>query len=194
WVGTFGGLARYNGSRFQVFGSDSGLSSRYITVVDSAPDGTVWVGTARGLCRKGPKRFRCTNPAGIDQLMVNDLVIGRGRVLVAADEGVFDHADGRLEPVASWNAQPGAPVAHALAVDGVGRVWVAAQAGLFWLDADRAVRVGLPTDDPQVYALDFHAGRLYAGTGGRLFALDPASGAIVEHELPPPAATLISDI
>ncbi len=194
WVGTYGGLARYNGDHFAVFRSDSGLSTRYITVVDSAADGTLWVGTARGLCRRDGQRFRCINPAGMDQLMVNDLVLDGDRVRVAADEGIFDHVDGRLEPVEPWAARGGSPTVHDLALDDRGRSWVAAQSGLFRLEGGQVIGVPLPARHPAVFALEFHAGRLFAGTSGKLFTVDPDSGEATEHELPLPGDTRINDI
>ncbi|HSH26812.1 MAG TPA: two-component regulator propeller domain-containing protein, partial [Wenzhouxiangella sp.] len=194
WLGTFGGLARYNGDRFTVFGTSNGLSTRYITVVDSGPDGTVWVGTARGLCRKDKADFRCISPAGTGQLRVNDVLVSGDRILVAADKGVFRHVEGRLEPVEHWNGKSGSRLIHSLAVDDRGRVWLGAQAGLFRLEPERAVAVELPADNPAVYSLEPHAGQLWAGTGGQLFALDLESGAIVEYELPLPQGTSIDDI
>jgi diguanylate cyclase (GGDEF)-like protein len=194
WIGTYGGLARYNGNRFTVFRGESGLSTSYINVVDSAPDGTVWVGTARGLCRKTGATFDCFTPTGMDQLMVNDVLVAGDRILAAADEGVFGYGDGRLEPLEQWTAtsEPGAT--YSLAVDALDRVWIAAQAGLFVLESGRAERVSLPSKDPPVYDLEVHRGQLWVGTAGRLFALDTESRAVVEHELPLPEGARISDI
>lgn len=98
WVGTYGGLARCNGREFTVFGYDSGLSTSYINVVDCDSEGVVWVGTARGLCRMAGGRFSCFNPSGMDQLMVNDILIDDDRVWVAADESLYRYADGALKP------------------------------------------------------------------------------------------------
>lgn len=194
WIGTYGGLARYNGDRFTVFRDESGLTTSYINVVDSAPDGTVWVGTARGLCRQNGAAFRCVTPQGMDQLMVNDVLVGRDRILAAADEGVFRYADGRLEPVAQWPQAPEFGAAYSLALDDRGRVWMATQTGLLRLEDGQLVGVSLPSANPAVHDLEFHDGRLWAGSGGRLFVLDSERDAIVSHALPLPEGTRINDI
>lgn len=194
WVGTYGGLARYNGNRFSVFRGESGLSTSYITVVDSSPDGTVWVGTARGVCWQAGQGFRCANPPGTDQLMVNDVLVGADEVWVAADEGIFRFVDEALEPIESWSTGRSAGAVHSLAFDDRGRVWVAAQSGLFRLSSGGPVEVSLPSEYPAVYDLEFHDGRVWAGTGGQLFAVEPQSGAVAEHGVPLPEKTRINDI
>jgi len=194
WVGTYGGLARYNGNRFSVFRGESGLSTTYITIVGSHADGTVWVGTARGLCRFDGARFECFNPPGLDQLMVTDILIDSDGVWVAADEGLFRYSDGLLEAVAQWPADSGPVAVNSLALDANGRLWVAAQAGLFRLDDGGPRRVELPTADPPVYALAWHEDRLWAGTAGRLFTLDADGDEFEEMSLPVPDGTRVSDI
>lgn len=195
WLGTYGGLARYNGSEFALYDDERGLSTSYINVVDSGPDGTVWVGTARGLCRQVESRFHCVNPPGMDQIMVNDLQVGSAEVWVAADEGLFRHTVDRLEPVRQW-ATVESKAVHSLALDGQDRLWVATQAGLYRLEADKAVPVSLPAEHPAVYEVEVSGGQLWAGTGGQLFALalDGDSETFVEHDVPLPEGTRINDI
>ena len=51
WVGTGNGLFRYDGARFQHFGTDDGLPSTSIRNLHETPDGTLWVVTGRGVAR-----------------------------------------------------------------------------------------------------------------------------------------------
>ncbi|TFG80474.1 MAG: hypothetical protein E4H23_02430, partial [Chrysiogenales bacterium] len=45
WVGTWGGLARFNGSEFKSFFIQDGLRSSRIQELLAASNGTVWVAT-----------------------------------------------------------------------------------------------------------------------------------------------------
>jgi signal transduction histidine kinase/ligand-binding sensor domain-containing protein/CheY-like chemotaxis protein len=57
WVGTGNGLFRYDGTRFQHFGTDDGLPSTSIRCLHETPDGTIWVVTGRGLARFRHRSF-----------------------------------------------------------------------------------------------------------------------------------------
>ena len=51
WVGTGNGLFRYDGARFQHFGTADGLPSTSIRNLHETADGTLWVVTGRGVAR-----------------------------------------------------------------------------------------------------------------------------------------------
>ncbi len=57
WIGTRGGLARFDGARYVLFNTrnTSALQSNSISALYAAPDGALWVGTLGGLtrCRDG---------------------------------------------------------------------------------------------------------------------------------------------
>ena len=50
WVGTYNGLARFDGIRFTVFNDNNtpGLRSSRVTSLFEAGDGTLWIGTESG--------------------------------------------------------------------------------------------------------------------------------------------------
>jgi ligand-binding sensor domain-containing protein/signal transduction histidine kinase len=48
WVGTEGGLARFDGQRFTAYGLREGLLSDYVRVLFESSDGTLWIGTRGG--------------------------------------------------------------------------------------------------------------------------------------------------
>lgn len=194
WVGTYGGLARYNGNRFEAFRIDSGLSTNYITVVDSDADGTVWVGTARGLCQRQADRFNCFKPPGVTDLFVNDLQINGRHLWVAANEGLFVLDEDRLESVDFWSESQEGTSVHALAFDEEGRLWIGAQSGLFSLETDGIEAHPLPDNTVAVHDLEFHDGELWIGSDGSLFRRDADTGGIEEYALPIPAGTRINDI
>src|SRR5208282_2201108 len=57
WVGTEGGLFRYDGDRFRQFSVDPIAASAYAHSLYSSPDGQFWVGSNLGLYRWTEERF-----------------------------------------------------------------------------------------------------------------------------------------
>jgi len=51
WLGTAGGLCRYNGEYFQRFTTANGLADGHVTTLFEDDDGNLWIGTKNGLCR-----------------------------------------------------------------------------------------------------------------------------------------------
>ncbi len=67
WVGTSNGLFRYDGDRFERFGTAEGLPSSSIRAVQGSPDGTLWIVTTGGLARFRHNRFEPVKTAQADQ-------------------------------------------------------------------------------------------------------------------------------
>jgi signal transduction histidine kinase/ligand-binding sensor domain-containing protein/CheY-like chemotaxis protein len=66
WVGSGDGLFRYDGARFQRFGTEDGLPSASIRGLLESADGTLWVVTGRGLARRHRYSFE-TVDTGVGQ-------------------------------------------------------------------------------------------------------------------------------
>ena len=58
WVGTQGGLFRYDGSVFRGYFTDSGLPGAWIASLHESKDGTLWVATHEGIARRVGNRFQ----------------------------------------------------------------------------------------------------------------------------------------
>lgn len=55
WIGTLGsGICRYDGTNFQILTTDDGLPSNTIHCIREAADGSMTIGTDRGICRYVP--------------------------------------------------------------------------------------------------------------------------------------------
>lgn len=57
WVGTWGGLARFNGAEFKSFFREDGLPSTRIQELLVASDGTLWIATVAGVSRIAGRRL-----------------------------------------------------------------------------------------------------------------------------------------
>ncbi|HEX5305979.1 MAG TPA: two-component regulator propeller domain-containing protein, partial [Dyella sp.] len=140
WVGTMGGLVRYDGYRMQVFdaqGKDTDLPDAYVRALFALPDGGVLVGTnAGGLARFDPvaNRFH-TYPVGAggtsDRKIYSLAADGTTGVWIATDRGL-DHLDlarDTLTHVATGDAA--APRSFSVLQDRQGNLWLGNDRGLF---------------------------------------------------------------
>lgn len=61
WVGTWGaGLNHFDGTNWKVYTHLDGLPSNHIFMLHRAPDGTLWIGTSKGLVKKMPNSEKFT--------------------------------------------------------------------------------------------------------------------------------------
>ena len=101
WIGTLGGLSRYDGRAFTNYTSRDGLPANTITQLAAGPDGKLWIGTTRGLSVYDGNRFatlRMPNGAAkaISHLAVGNQVwcIAGGRLLRLANGGLEEALPG----------------------------------------------------------------------------------------------------
>ena len=171
WIGTYGGLVRYDGHDFRSYGSHAGdgpPSDRIIALLED-PQGRLWIATENaGVGRLDPGgRFRqpedgCKDACRIRQLMLTSV----GEVVAVGDHGAFV-LDDRLQ------AHPIAPAA----LDPVTSAAVDARGGLWLTDRKRILPPGngqpfeLP-DGGEVLRLLADARGVWAA-GVHLWHLDP---------------------
>jgi PAS domain S-box-containing protein len=116
WVGTEGGLYRYDGHRFVAFTVNDGLPSNKITTIHEGPDGTLWVGTLEGLAWRDGAGFRkAANEALRVYINPNAIASDRtGTVYVATRRGiVLTSAPGHgMDPQVSFLPWPASIAEH----------------------------------------------------------------------------------
>ncbi|UYB53518.1 diguanylate cyclase [Xanthomonas sp. AM6] len=94
WIGTMGGLARFDGVRMTTFGESAPahLPGPMIKALHADPGGDLWIGTYRGLARYRDGRFSNLLPQDPQAPLLNIEAIAvdaQGTVLVAAQDGVY---------------------------------------------------------------------------------------------------------
>ncbi len=174
WLGTFGGLARFDGARFVVLDKSTTppLPNSGVHALLADRNGGLWVGTNGGglmFLKDGVARtFRVADGLGAD--IVRSLFQdSKGRVWAGTNAGLSLLEGGRFR---SWNAASGftSRVVRAIREDAQGALWIGTNGdGLFRMQDGRFTRLtrkdGLPSD--LVFSLAFdHQGALWVGTNG----------------------------
>ncbi len=148
WIGTQGGLVRYDGYQFKVFKFNPDdprtLGGSYVRSLFAAADGRLWIGTfSGGVSVYDPATDTFTryahdpnDPGSLSHNRVETIAADRsGRIWIATYEGLdrLDPGTGRIEHFRHDDRDPTSLAAdrvRAVLVDRSGRVWVGSQDGL----------------------------------------------------------------
>src|SRR5579884_1319180 len=145
WIGTSGGLVRFDGVRFTVFDRSNAPALRddSITTLRPAHDGSLWIGTEGG----GLVHMRSGSwvSYGRDQGLSNGFIRSivedsHGRVWVGTDRGLF-----RLEgnDFVRLDASRSLPISATRKIfeDRSGQIWLATSFGIYQMRNNEPVRV-----------------------------------------------------
>lgn len=126
WIGSYGGLVRYDGSTFRNYSQEGLIPSASIRALMEDTQGRLWVGTNDAglfVCEEGS--FRRVQEPGVPVLLcIRDLVQrADGTVYAASSSGLGRVVDGVLcpvdDPLLSGNT------VYTLGADSCGRIWCA---------------------------------------------------------------------
>ena len=175
WIGTSGGLARFDGVRFRNFGLADGLGSVQVQSLHEDAQGTLWVGTVGGgVSRWEHGSFVALGAThGFRAAAAQVLASERdGTVWIGTDQGLVRWRKGVFKVM---GPEDGIPVRQirALVVDSAGVLWVSVLLdGLYRQSGERFARVPESSGVPDtVYCLFEDAdGSIWAGSSmGRLW-------------------------
>ena len=139
WIGTSGGLVRFDGAGFVVYDRDNTPAIRENSVfcLTVGHDGSLWAGTdGGGLLRYRGGAFRSYGAAqGLANEFVRAVVETRdGKLWVGTDDGLYRLDGGRLTRIDGRGSVPRLAV-HAIREDRDGNLWVGGSTVLMLHDA-----------------------------------------------------------
>jgi len=171
WVGTEGGLARFNGRRFVVLGRtlDPAIPNNGISSLAALPDGGLWVGTRSGLARYANGRFERVS----SKVLPLDVGIRKlaqepgGALWAATGAGLGRYEGGKWSWLYTAKSGLSSEGVRSFAIHGRD-VWIGSTKGLdrFQGMVRLPLPAGLPADTVRAVLPD-RAGRVWVGTENR---------------------------
>ncbi len=131
WIGSYGGLIRYDGSTFRNFSMEGAISSSSIRGLFEDSSGRLWIGTndAGAFVRENGVISPVAREDESAFLCVRDFTEGPdGTVYAASNSGVGMISDGVLKPLSGEHAL--GDVTYSVDCDSKGRIWAALNSGL----------------------------------------------------------------
>ncbi|WP_160738280.1 ligand-binding sensor domain-containing diguanylate cyclase [Altericroceibacterium indicum] len=182
WIGTRGGLARFDGQRFQVFKQTNdkkgSLTDNYIRTLMALPDGKLLVGTnVGGLLRFDPATNNFTRlgtkSTGFGERIYGLSTDGKGGAWIATERGVHHLLPNSNTITNVWPAEGVVGRAFSVLQDETGALWIGSGDGLYVRrpGASRIERLTFAGEigaalDQDIWALMRDSkGRLWVGSG-----------------------------
>ncbi len=178
WIGTSGGLVRFDGAQFVVFDRDNTSAFRENSVfcLLASANGTLWIGTeGGGLISYSDGVFRSWSKAqGLTSAYVRALRQDRkGDIWIGTDDGLFRLHNRRIERMDGRNGMPPISV-HAIYEDREQRLWFGGF-HLFVLTGNHMSEMALPGGlfDNVKSIVQTRDGTIWAGTVSGLSRMRP---------------------
>jgi PAS domain S-box-containing protein len=197
WVGTLGGLSRYDGHAFTTFSIAEGLPSPTVTAIHGDRQGRIWVGTPAGAAVMDGPRFRgvafrtLKEPPSVRGIAE----LSDGALYFATSGGLVELRDGRERLLTRADGLPGDSLLS-LAAAPDDTLYIGSREGLSRLRAGRItpVPLGGGPGRPDVRSLFLHreTGDLLIARSDRLTLLG-ADGQTADLRPDPTGAALFFD-
>ncbi len=178
WVGTYSGLARYNGREWKIFTKENGLTRNEINALGEDAKGRVLIGSRDGglMIYDGASFFSFPAGSMLGSGEVTDILTDAdGVVWVATREGLALLDQGEVR---EFGLADGLPALDCLDIHQRrdGSIWAATAGGVVQFNGDRFKKPALLEGAAELgqvrMMIEDRNGKLYFGTENSLFVLD----------------------
>jgi signal transduction histidine kinase/ligand-binding sensor domain-containing protein/DNA-binding response OmpR family regulator len=172
WVGTGGGVGRFDGVRFMTFHrrNTPAMDADKVRVVTAASDGSLWIGLESGsVVRRNANRFdRYERKDGVARADVRAIAEDRqGRIWIGTSAGLLRADTGKLS-VAPEAAGLRSRDVHSVSIDRNGRLWIGTAEGPAVLEKGGFVHLNHPAVAFPISSIcEDRSGNFWFGTSDR---------------------------
>lgn len=186
WIGTTDGLAKFNGSQFQLFDrSTTKLPSNHITALYLAHDNSLWIGTERGIVKESDETF--TTFVSANQPILSIDSDREGHLFIQSTTGTFELSGPEfvatktaLNPVRrSWlkeSKQFNIPEITTIFIDRESNSWIGTRHGLFLLISGSFALIQMDKEEenhPISFVSPHSTNKIVASDGKKVFIGTP---------------------
>lgn len=187
WVGTGNGLFRYDGARFQRFGTAEGLPNASIHGLEEGPDGILWVVTGSGLAPRRSLSFEKVDIGDAARDLRSLDMDEDGTVFLSTDRGLVVGKPGPPDSRVEFSLLPGSsrdPVTGILVERG-GKIWYGCGLKLCLMEGGKSRTFdetsGLPPERWQSLLRD-RSGALWIRGPRHLYVMEPGASRFVARD------------
>jgi hypothetical protein len=170
WIGTSGGLSRYDGERFVTYTAEDGLANNHVISLLEDHSGQIWIGTSGGLSRYDGERFvtYTTEDGLVENNVISLLEDHSGQIWIGTSGGLSRYDGERFVTYTSRDGLASSYVTSLLE-DRSGQLWVGTGGGVSWYDGERFVTYttedGL-ANNHVMSLLEDQSGQIWIGSWG----------------------------
>lgn len=175
WIGSYGGLIRYDGTKFRNYSLEGQITSSSIRALFEDSKGRLWIGTNdQGVvCLENDVFTEISSPEDFSFLCIRDFTeTSDGTIYVASNSGVAAVSDNQLLPIVDRFVNGN--TVYNVKADRYDRLWVALDSGRIGVIHDGMVDSIMESDvffdEEEIYSLACYDKYLYLGTNGNVLA------------------------
>lgn len=175
WIGSYGGLIKYDGTTFRNYSLEGAIDSSSIRSLFEDSQGRLWIGTNdKGVVVLENNEFKTVaGPDDYSFLCIRSFIeTADGTIYVASNSGVAAINDYTLSPITDDNIYEN--TVYTLGEDCYGRIWCAMDSGVCGvINTDGSVNLlesGTFFNDYDIYSLTCYGDKLYLGSSENMYA------------------------